>query len=434
MYTVLLSGGSGKRLWPLSNEKRSKQYVRLTSSAKTGENCSMVQRVWEQLGMCHLQESAVITAERSQNEILRNQLGQSVRIITEPARRNTFPAIAISCAYLASEMGAELDSVVVVVSVDTFADTEYFESIKKLSDNLSLSDAAIGLMGAFPTYPSEKYGYILCSDGQKTDCGLIPVTGFVEKPDAETAKKLMDNGALWNCGVFCFRIKEIIPYLKQYGLSLGYRDVFENFDRLPSVSFDYMVLEKTALLSVLKYEGFWKDIGTWNTLTEQMALQTVGDVYLDDSCKDTHVINELDMPVIVMGIEDAVVAASYDGILVTGKQYSSYIKKHVDMLQKPAMYEERSWGYIKVLDSSVCGQIRTITGKILILEGMETDYFAHDAMSITITVLRGDGQIIMGNEARALDTGETVQLRAGVGHVIKAVSEMEYIEIRIRND
>jgi mannose-1-phosphate guanylyltransferase len=303
-----------------------------------------------------------------------------------------------------------------------------------LAENLPRSASAIGFMGALPTYPSEKYGYIRCAPDNSITAPLMKVDTFIEKPDAQKAALLIEEGSFWNCGIFCFQIKDMIPYAAHYGLTLSYPDVYARFGELPKISFDYEVAEKAPVRVALPYDGFWKDIGTWNTLTEQMTVHTVGDAILDDSCENTHVINELDMPVIVMGMKDTVIAASFDGILVTDKYHSSFIKEHVDSIRKPAMYEERSWGYIKILDSTVHDGMRTNTSKVVVLAGMTAIFNITGTGSTILVILRGRGEVCSDNGRRTFTAGEIYTLPAGHGHEVRALTELEFIEVKTHGE
>lgn len=428
MYTVLLSGGSGKRLWPLSNDQRSKQYIKLIHKENnTIEHCSMVQRVWDQLGECGLAGNTIITASTGQVEMLKSQLGD-VNIAIEPERRDTFPAVALSCAYLVSHMGASEEDVAAILPVDPYTESTYFKTVKQLEEVLLKSGADIALMGVKPSYPSEKYGYIL-PGGQKD--GYMEVAGFKEKPDEAAAKELIREGALWNCGVFCFQIKTVLEKLKAYGVATDYETVYKNYGKLPKISFDYEVLEKAEHLVAAGFEGFWKDLGTWNALVEQMSTDTVGNVVMDDTCENTQVINELNVPVITMGAKDMVVVASLDGILVADKEESQRVKEMTKDLNMKPMYEERRWGNLKTLDCTETGEMFTLTRKIRIYDGMSSSYHYHANRDEIWTVLNGTGELILEGNKIPMKPGSAICIRKNQRHAVKAFKDFEYIEIHV---
>lgn len=290
MKLVLLSGGSGKRLWPLSNDARSKQFLKVLEN-KNGELQSMVQRVWEQLGNVGLADSAVIATSKSQVDMIQSQLGQDVPIIIEPMRRDTFPAIALASVYLYSVEGIRLDEVVAVLPVDPYVEDRFFQRVKELEKTVLESDADLALIGVEPTYPSAKYGYIVPTS-TSSESDYLRVSHFTEKPNEEKAAELIKQGALWNCGVFAFRLDYMISLLEAKGLPIQYEELLKQYERLPKISFDYEVVEKTKHIVVLPYDGYWKDLGTWNTLTEEMATEQIGKGIIADS-ENTHLINEL---------------------------------------------------------------------------------------------------------------------------------------------
>ena len=177
MYTVLLSGGSGKRLWPLSNEARSKQFLRVMPSANQAAE-SMIQRVYRQLKDAGLSDNVVIATSAAQTEAIRNQLGGNVPVVIEPERRNTYPAVMLAAAYLRFYTKCADDETVVVLPVDPFVGKGYFETVKRLDAAVQENASDIVLMGVKPVYPSEKYGYIVTHPGEGE---ITAVSEFKEK-------------------------------------------------------------------------------------------------------------------------------------------------------------------------------------------------------------------------------------------------------------
>lgn len=428
MYYVLLSGGSGKRLWPLSNEVRSKQYLKLVNKEiNSMERCSMLQRVWEQLEAAGMSENTVITAGEDQTELIRSQI-KTARIATEPEKRDTFPAVLLSCAYLYSRLGASKEDYAAIMPVDPYTEGSYFETVKKLESVMKASGAEVGLMGIVPTYPATKYGYIL--PGEKKD-GYDTVKGFAEKPQEEQASRLKNQGALWNCGVFCVQIGNILERAKQYGVSENYEEMYQSYEQLPKISFDYEVLEKARNLAVVEFQGFWKDLGTWDTLAEQMNTDTIGNVIMDDSCENTQVVNKLTAPVVVMGTRDLVVVAAQDGILVTDKNQAGRVKEVTANLTSRPMFEERRWGTLETLDDTETAGICTLTRKIKIYDGMTSSYHYHKERDEIWTVLNGSGELILEGNKMMLTPGKAVCIRKNQRHAVKAIRDFEYIEIHV---
>ncbi len=428
MYYVLLSGGSGKRLWPLSNDARPKQYLKLVNrEINSMEHCSMLQRVWEQLENAGIDKNTIITAGEEQTELIRSQI-KNARIAVEPMRRDTFGAVILSCAYLSGHGGASEDDYVTIMPVDPYTEGAYFETVKQLEAVMNASDAEVGLMGAAPSYPATKYGYIL--PGEKKE-NYFEVKGFSEKPTEEKAEQLFEQGALWNCGVFCVKIGEMLKRAKAYGVPTDYEGICQNYERLPKISFDYEVLEKAGKLAMVKFQGYWKDLGTWDAMAEQMSTDSIGNVVLHESCKDTQVINELNVPVVAMGVRDLVVVAAQDGILVTGKGHAAELKEVTKGLVSRPMFEERRWGTLETLDDTETDGICTLTRKIKIYDGMTSSYHYHEKRDEIWTVLNGSGELILEGNKILLTPGKAICIRKNQRHAVKAFQDFEYIEIHV---
>lgn len=284
MNVILLSGGSGKRLWPLSNEVRSKQFLKLFEREdKTYE--SMAQRVVRQIRSVSANANITVTTGMQQKSAVRNQLGDVVDVCVEPARRDTFPAIVLAAAYLKKKKDLSLDDVMIVCPVDPYADDHYFKNFELLERVAASGQSNLTLMGISPTYPSEKYGYIVTQEWDNRDSYVRRVVEFKEKPGTKEAECLIRKGALWNSGVFAFRTGYILDIAAKYVDDTDYMYLFENYEKLPQISFDYAVAEQEKNMGCIEYKGRWKDVGTWNTLAEEMSSDTLGNVRLADNCK-----------------------------------------------------------------------------------------------------------------------------------------------------
>lgn len=426
MKLVLLSGGSGKRLWPLSNDARSKQFLKVLENER-GEMESMVQRVWGQIKGAGLADSAVIATSKVQVEILQNQLG-GVPIIVEPERRDTFPAIALAASYLYSQ-GVSLDETVCILPVDPYVDDVFFDRIRDLDGALHNSGAKIALMGVNPTYPSSKYGYIVPEvDTANTD--YKRVGRFTEKPTEDQAERLIEQGALWNCGVFAFKLSYMMDKLVREGLPMQYEELLASYPTLEKISFDYAVVEKESHITVIPYDGYWKDLGTWNTLTENMGLKQIGKGAISEDSSNTHLINELDIPVTIIGIPDAIVAVSPDGILVSDKAASPRVKDMVEAGQRP-MYEERLWGWYRVLDySKFANGTEVLTKRIGVGAGKNLGYRKHMHRADTWTIITGEGTLVKDGSITPVKAGDVVTIEPGTYHCLRASQDMEYIEVQ----
>lgn len=425
MNIVLLSGGSGKRLWPLSNDVRSKQFIKIF---KTGEGNyeSMVQRVYRQIKEVDPQATVTIATSKSQVSMIHNQLGENVGISVEPCRRDTFPAIALSAAYLHDVQKVGEDEAVVVCPVDPYVESAYFEAIEALSNRALESDANLVLMGIEPTYPSEKYGYIIPESKDATS----KVSMFKEKPTQDVAKQYIAQGALWNGGVFAFRLGYVLKRAHELIEFTDYQDLFEKYETLKKISFDYAVVEHEKMIEVMRFHGMWKDLGTWNTLTEAMESTHVGKAIFNENCKNVHVLNELNVPVLCMGLQDVVVSASPEGILVSDKEQSSYIKPYVDEINQQIMFAEKSWGSFRVIDI----ENDSMTIKITLNPGHGMNYHSHEHRDEVWTVVSGKGKTVVDGVEREVKAGDVITMAAGCRHTIFADTELHVIEVQMGSD
>ena len=424
MHIILLSGGSGKRLWPLSNDVRSKQFIRLfPKKSGNGEFESMAQRMYSQIRKVDPDATVTVATGKSQVSQLRNQLGDGIGISVEPCRRDTFPAIALATVYLHEVRGVPADEPVVVCPVDPYVNEDYFAALRKLSDLAAEGRSNLTLMGIEPTYPSEKYGYILPVTAED----VSPVETFKEKPDAKTAARYIKEGALWNAGVFAYRIRYMLDKAHERMEFQDYGDLFSRYAQAPKISFDYAVAEKEPQIQVMRFAGDWKDMGTWNTLTEAMETPVIGKGTLDETCSDVHVINELDVPILVMGLQHAVVAASPEGILVSDKEQSSYIKPYVDAMDQQVMFAEKSWGSFQVLDV----EEESMTMLVTLREGHQMNYHSHDHRDEVWNIIAGEGRTIVDGMEQKVAPGDVITMQAGCRHTIVADTDMKIIEVQL---
>ena len=422
MNIILLSGGSGKRLWPLSNDIRSKQFLKIFKNGDRYE--SMVQRVYRQIKEVNPDGQITIATSKSQVSAIHNQLNHLVDICVEPCRRDTFPAIVLAASYLASKKGLERSEAIVVCPVDSYVDNDFFSSVNKLYELALRSEKEnIFLLGIKPVVASEKYGYII----PKTQEAITAVLEFKEKPDEELAKQYISKGALWNGGVFAFKVGYILDIAKKvFGTDI-YDNLYDNYENLQKISFDYAVVENEKNIGVLRFEGNWVDAGTWATLTDVMSENIIGDAKMDETCKNTHIVNELDVPIVALGLENVVISASPDGILVSDKEASGAIKKYVDDINRKAMYAEKSWGNFKVIDA--CSDSLTI--KVNIKSGDAMNYHSHQFRDEIWVVISGKGKSLVDGVEQFITVGDVVCMKAGCRHMVTAITELTMIEIQL---
>ena len=424
MNIILLSGGSGKRLWPLSNEVRSKQFIKIFRRPGAEDTApdayeSMVQRVYRQILSVDPDAAVTIATSKSQVSAIYNQIGD-VGISVEPCRRDTFPAIALATAYLHDVKGMSEEDAVVVCPVDPYVDADYFRCVRNLYEAARQGKNNLTLMGIAPTYPSEKYGYI------KPD-GSGGYT-FTEKPTKEKAEEYIRAGALWNGGVFAYRLSYVLNKARELLGTADYAALFHNYDSLKKISFDYAVVEQETDIEVLRYAGTWKDIGTWNTFTEAMEDAVIGRGMIGDGCEDVHIVNNLNLPILAMGLKDTVIAAGPDGILVSARDTADAIKPFVDRLSQQIMFAEKSWGRYHVLDV----QEGSMTILATLNPGQHMSYHSHEHRDEVWTVICGTGRTIVDGMEQQIRTGDVITMEAGSRHTVYAgAAGLQLIEVQI---
>ena len=424
MNIVLLSGGSGKRLWPLSNDIRSKQFIKIFKTEDGYE--SMVQRVYRQIKKIDTDAKVTIATSKTQVSAIHNQLGDEVGISVEPCRRDTFPAIALATAYLHDVLGVSEDEAVVVCPVDPYVEDDYFAALKALGEQADRGEANLVLMGIEPTYPSEKYGYIIPeSKGE-----VSAVSTFKEKPDTKTAESYIAQGALWNGGVFAYKLRYVLDRAHELIDFTDYSDLFAKYDTLTKISFDYAVVEKESRIQVMRFRGQWKDLGTWNTLTEAMEDAAIGDAMMNENCSGVNIINELNVPILAMGLHDVVISASPEGILVSDKEQSSYIKPYVDKIDQQIMFAEKSWGSFRVLDV----EDKSLTIKVTLNPGNKMNYHSHKNRDEVWVCISGEGTTIVDGMEQEFTTGDVITMQAGCRHTVFAKTELQLIEVQLGED
>lgn len=428
-------------MYPLFNNARSKQFLPLLEK-EDGTMESMAQRIVRQAREADLTNNIILATNASQLDIITNQLGDTVSVVSEPERRDTFPAIALVANYLRLAKGCADDEVVVITPCDPYTETEYFHTIGRMVRCVEANVADLVLMGITPTYPSEKYGYVVPEAGTISVAEQVEaqmVSRFTEKPTTDKAQELLAQGAFWNGGVFAFRLGYMIKIVEKYMslidsstlCPLDFETVRSRYSEFPKISFDYEVAEKADSVAVVPFEGEWKDLGTWNTLTDELYKPVIGNAVMGTHCENTHIINETQLPIYADGLKDIVVAASPDGILVCSKQHSEEIKKAVENLTLRPMYEERRWGTYRVLDDTKYADgSHSLTKSITLKAGKNISYQIHHHRSEVWTFVEGEGIFVLDGVEKHVKAGDTVIIPVEHLHAIKALTELIFIEVQ----
>ena len=428
IHLVLLSGGSGTRLWPLSNNARSKQFLKVLRD-EDGNHISMVQRVFGQIEKVNADVDVTIATCANQENSIRSQLDGEYSLVLEPERRDTAPAIMLACAHLELVQNASLDDTVIVMPIDTFADQGYYDRIINLNEVVRNGVSDLVLLGVKPTFPSSKYGYIIPEDAEGD---VLPIASFKEKPDTNIACQFIAQGGLWNCGVFAFRLGYLRGITKEYVDCYSFDEMIGRYGDLSKNSFDYEVVEKADSISVVTYEGMWKDLGTWNTLSEEMNDWMQGRV-VASNLENVHIINETGLPMVVSGLKDAVVVATHDGILACSKEASANIKDEVKAVSESRpMYEKRRWGEYRVIDSRVYENGRNaLTKELVISSGKQLSYQRHENRAEVWTIASGRGEVVLDGHVTPVSPGTVLNIRPMQMHAVRALEDLHIIEVQL---
>lgn len=289
----------------------------------------MMQRVYRQIRTVLPHASIIVATSIKQVSTIQEQLGKSISLSIEPRSRNTFPALALAVLNLVEHHGATSSDYIVACPIDSYVDDTYFLSIKDLVLATQERKANIGLLGITPSSANVAYGYILPGES----ASISRCKKFYEKPDPDAAKRYIEQGALWNSGVFVCQISYIQKKINDYGAYNTVRDIIDNYNEIPDSSIDYLITENEANIIVKRYQGTWTDIGGWETFSSVLPHPIIGKVVADDATANACIINRLTIPIICMGMKNVVVVANTNGILVADKSRTQNLKMLADSLQ-----------------------------------------------------------------------------------------------------
>ena len=445
MIPVILSGGSGTRLWPLSREAFPKQFLRLAGAG------SMLQETWSRAAPLATAAPIVVAGEEHRfmvAEQLREAGCRDARILLEPAARNTAPAIA-AAALEASRDG--LDPLLLVLPSDhVIADGEGFR--KAVAAAQSAADAGkLVTFGIVPAGPETGYGYIKAASGE----GVRAVERFVEKPDPQTAAAYVASGDyFWNSGMFLFRASAFLAELERHqpamlaacrdALAKARRD--EDFVRLdkaafcasPSDSIDYAVMEKTADAAVLPIDAGWNDVGSWAALWQVAQQDGAGNAHHGDvlaqDCRNTLAWGDGRL-VALLGLDDVVVVDTADAVLVAHRDKVQDIKGIVSSLKRAGRPEPtwhrkvyRPWGSYDSIDMGGRFQVKRITVK----PGAALSLQMHHHRAEHWIVVSGTGKVTRGDDTILLAENQSTYIPLGVKHRLENPGRvpLELIEVQ----
>ena len=446
MIPIILSGGSGTRLWPLSRKMYPKQFLALLHDE------TMLQKTLTRLdGLDHAapivvcnDEHRFIVAEQAR------QIGiEDLSIILEPIGRNTAPAIAVAALHALTR---DDDPLLLVLSADhEIADEEAFREAVRLASSLA-EDGKLVTFGIVPTHPATGYGYLHRGNAEGTG---YRVEQFVEKPDRDTAEAYLDSGDyFWNSGMFMFRASVYLDELEKYkpamveqcrlasaqmAPDLGFLRLDEEaFAAVESDSIDYAVMEKTELACMVPLDAGWSDIGSWSSLWERgeqdaAGNATHGDVITSDS--ENCLLHAGSRLVATVGVRDLVVVETEDAVMVADKSRAEDVKHIVEQLKQDEREEEnfhrivyRPWGSFDSVDEGERYKVKRISVK----PGARLSKQMHHHRAEHWVVVRGTARVFRDDEIFDLQENESVFIPLGATHYLENPGDepLDIIEVQ----
>jgi mannose-1-phosphate guanylyltransferase/mannose-6-phosphate isomerase len=446
---VIMCGGAGTRLWPISRESMPKQFVPLIGQHST------FQQVMARICHPELFTRPVVITSSDFRFVVAEQLhecGVGADIVLEPMRRDSGPAVAVAAA-LALERDPE--ALVLVLAADhVIRKLDHFHDACRRAAEIA-AQGRIVTFGIHPSYAATNYGYIQVG-AQLNGAFVREVAAFVEKPDTETATKYVDEGYLWNSGNFLFHagtmwkeIEQLEPLIAQAvkaSVATATRDLDflrlapEPFARAPKKSIDYAVMERTKGAAVVPADLGWSDIGSWSTVWDVLdhdaaGNATAGRVVLSDT-RNSLVRSEESILTTVIGLEDIVVVATSDAVLITPRARAEEVKGLVERLKAqnhPAAVEHRRiyrpWGYYQDVDLASRYRVK----RIVVKSGSKLSLQKHFHRSEHWVVVQGTAEVTVNNEVRTVHENESVYIPIGSIHRLANPGKipLELVEVQV---
>lgn len=448
LFPIIMAGGSGSRLWPLSRQLNPKQFLPLADA-----DFSMLQATIQRLAGLGAALPRLICNEQHRflaAEQLRLLGLEKAGILLEPVGRNTAPAIALAALQACSE--AE-DPILLVLAADhLIQDVEAFQACIQTALPLA-QDGKLVTFGIVPTHAETGYGYI--EQGIDVGIGGFKVSRFVEKPDLVTAQEYLANGSyFWNSGMFMFRASRYLEELETYrpdilaacraALAGGSQDMhFTRVDEAafaacPDDSVDYAVMEKTADAVMVPLDAGWSDIGSWTALWDVSDKDQQGNVFkgdvLNQQSRNTYVHADSRL-VATVGLDDLVIVETKDAVLVAHKDHVQDVKKIVEQLKNGSRTEHinhrevyRPWGVYDSVDNGHRYQVKRITVK----PGAKLSVQMHHHRAEHWIVVSGTAKVTNGEKTYLVCENESTYIPIGQIHALEnpGVIPLELIEVQ----
>ena len=443
MKIIILAGGGGTRLFPLSRACYPKQFLKIV-----GEKSLLQQTVERFLKIAKQEDIVIVTNENyifQVQEDLHEIGAEKINVITEPTGKNTAPAIALAISYCKDCLSCTDDEILFVSPADhLIKPAKKFAELVQQAEQVCKEKNDIITIGVKPTKPETGYGYIQTAD--KIDDNVFAVKSFKEKPDKVTAEKYLAEGNYyWNAGMFMFSIGRMETELEQYIPEIvkisqqGYEECVNNFSKMPDISIDYAVAEKSTHMAVMPMQDiYWNDIGSFDSIAEVLADKNGNGIYGDviaDDCQNTTILG-CDRLISGIGLKNLIVVDTPDSLLITEKGKSQEVKKVVEKLKKEHRKEAienrtmyRPWGSYTILAEGEGYKVKRITIK----PGAKLSLQMHYHRSEHWTVISGTGKLTLDDKVVIFKENESTYIPSAVKHRLENPGQIPLSIIEVQN-
>ncbi len=441
MKVLLLTGGSGTRLWPLSRKGFPKQFLRMGGVSLLRETAERL------LTMVGPDDVVVLTNEEYRFHVIHELEGTGIsRLVLEPLARNTAPAIALGVAYCREVLGCDPHEPLFVSPSDHHVEPgDAFVPLMPGIESV-VKGGSIVTFGISPDRPETGYGYIEIGEPVSGAPGFFNVKGFTEKPDESTARCYLDSGRfLWNSGMFAFTISTITAeferWLPQVGKLLveGYQSMLRQFHRLASISIDYAVMERSDRIVTLPLKVQWSDVGSWDSLFEVLPMDGDGNVVKGDvlpvQTSDSLMVSQGRL-LVTVGMKDAMVVETPDAVLVARRGEGQQVREAVERLAAQGRPEVeqgvtvfRPWGSYTVIEEGEGYKVK----KVLVRPGQRLSLQRHSRRSEHWVVVKGEALVTVGEKSEVLRPNQSTYVPVGAVHRLENTTAniLEIIEVQV---